>query len=41
VGIYIGGGKFIHASGSTTGVIITELSSSGYLSRLAEARRIV
>lgn len=41
VGIYIGGGNFIHASGSTTGVIVTNLDSSGYSGRIAECRRIV
>lgn len=40
VGIYIGNGNFVHASGSTTGVIITSLESSSYWSRLAACRRI-
>jgi len=40
VGIYIGGGRFVHASNSTTGVIISELSGY-YSSRGYEARRIV
>ena len=40
VGIYIGGGKFVHAATSTTGVIITELSGL-YATRGFEARRIV
>lgn len=40
VGIYIGNGQFVHASNSTTGVIISELSGY-YVSRGFEARRIV
>jgi len=40
VGIYIGGGRFVHASNSTTGVIISELSGY-YSTRGYEARRIV
>ena len=39
VGIYIGDGKFIHSSTSTTGVIISELSGL-YVSRNYEARRM-
>jgi len=39
-GIYIGNNKFIHASNSTTGVIISELSGY-YSSRGYEARRMV
>lgn len=39
VGIYIGGNKFIHASNSTTGVIISDLSGY-YSSRGYEIRRI-
>ena len=39
-GIYIGGGRFVHASNSTTGVIISELSGY-YSTRGYEARRIV
>lgn len=41
VGMYIGGGRFIHASNSSTGVIITDLSSQWYANRYAGARRIV
>ena len=40
VGIYIGDGKFVHASTSTTGVIISELSGY-YTNRGYTARRIV
>ncbi|MDO4982757.1 MAG: SH3 domain-containing C40 family peptidase [Eubacteriales bacterium] len=39
-GIYIGSNKFIHASNSTTGVIISDLSGY-YSTRGFEARRIV
>ena len=39
-GIYIGNNKFIHASTSTTGVIISELNGY-YFTRGYEARRIV
>ena len=40
VGIYIGDGKFVHASTSTTGVIISELSGY-YYTRGFTARRVV
>jgi len=40
VGIYIGDGKFVHACNSSTGVIVTSLSSAAYSSRLYDARRI-
>jgi cell wall-associated NlpC family hydrolase/SH3-like domain-containing protein len=40
VGIYIGGGKFIHAQNEATGVVISELSSTYYSSRWYGARRI-
>lgn len=40
VGIYIGDGKFVHASNSTTGVIISELAGY-YSNRGFEARRII
>ena len=39
-GIYIGDGKFVHASTSTTGVIISDLSGY-YVTRGYEARRVV
>ena len=41
VGIYIGDNKFIHASSSTTGVIISDLSSANYPERFVTARRIL
>ncbi len=40
VGIYIGNGQFVHASNSTTGVIISSLGGY-YVSRGYEARRII
>ena len=41
VGLYIGGGEFIHASNSRTGVIISSLSSSSYQKRYVCARRVL
>lgn len=41
VGIYIGGGQFIHASNPTDGVKITALGSSYYNSRYVGARRVI
>ncbi len=40
VGIYIGSGQFVHACSSTTGVIITDLSSGYYSARFLTAKRI-
>ena len=41
VGIYIGGGRFIHSSSSNEGVIITDLDTAYYTSGYYGARRIV
>jgi uncharacterized protein YgiM (DUF1202 family) len=41
VGIYIGGNQFIHASSSTVGVIISDLTSSYYVSHYQGAKRII
>ena len=41
VGIYIGNGKFVHASTSTVGVIISELGSDNYTRRWYGAKRII
>ncbi len=40
VGIYIGSGKFIHASTETTGVITSSLATEGYVKRYVTATRI-
>lgn len=40
VGIYIGGGKFVHASNSSTGVKISSLYEGHYLSSFRGAKRI-
>ena len=40
VGIYIGNDQFVHASTSRTGVIISSLNQSYYVSRYVTARRI-
>ena len=41
VGLFIGGTQFIHASSSTVGVIISDLSSSYYISHYVGAKRII
>lgn len=41
VGIYVGEGNFVHASGTGVGVITTNLDSSSYNNRVAAIRRIV
>lgn len=40
VGIYVGGGEFIHAPGSGRGVTVSDLNSGYYAQRYAGARRI-
>ena len=39
VGIYIGGGKFVHASTSTVGVIVSKMSDAYYTSGFVGGRR--
>ena len=39
VGIYIGGGQFIHAANSKTGVVVSSLNSGYYSSHYAGAGR--
>ena len=41
VGIYVGGGNFIHAANAREGVKITSLSSSYYVTRYVGARRVI
>ena len=41
VGIYIGGGRFIHAANPRKGVIISSLSESYYNARYFGANRII
>ena len=40
VGIYIGGGQFVHAGNESPGVHISDLDSSYYASRWYGARRM-
>ncbi|WP_300408052.1 C40 family peptidase [Lagierella sp.] len=41
VGIYVGGGKMIHASTPGTGVILTDINTSYYVNNYVTARRIL
>lgn len=41
VGIYIGGGKFIHCSSSHSGVVISSITSGFYAKRYMTARRVL
>ena len=41
VGIYIGGGKFIHAENSRTGVVISSVNQRYYVQNYVTARRIL
>jgi peptidoglycan DL-endopeptidase CwlO len=41
VGVYIGGGRFIHAANSRTGVIVSSMSEGYYSSRFAGAKRVL
>lgn len=41
VGIYIGSGQMIHASTSTTGVIVSEIDSNYYTNMFVGAKRVV
>ena len=41
VGIYIGGGKFIHSSSSNKGVTISTISSGFYSKTYMTARRVL
>ncbi|HET7093806.1 MAG TPA: SH3 domain-containing C40 family peptidase, partial [Thermomicrobiales bacterium] len=40
VGIYIGGGQFVHAENESTGVVVSDLNSDYYSSRFYAARRL-
>ncbi|HEU5430284.1 MAG TPA: C40 family peptidase [Thermomicrobiales bacterium] len=40
VGIFIGGGKFVHAENEKTGVVVTPINSSYYTQHYAGARRL-
>ena len=41
VGLYIGGGRFIHAANSKSGVIVSSLSEGYYSSRLVGSKRVL
>jgi cell wall-associated NlpC family hydrolase len=40
VGIFIGGGKFVHAENEKTGVVVTPIDSDYYVKHYAGARRL-
>ena len=40
VGIYIGGGRFVHAANSRSGVIVSDLTEGYYAAKYAGARRV-
>jgi cell wall-associated NlpC family hydrolase len=41
VGIYIGGGEFVHASSARVGVVVSSLDSSYYLNGWYGAKRVI
>ena len=41
VGIYIGGGRFIHAANSQVGTIVSNLNEAKWVAKYAGARRLM